>query len=148
MRPELQGTIARGLIVIASLWTAGLQLFAPASLAYQAAGPGVVIDLVNIGVLALAGLALADLVWHDILGRGLVWPSFPHRQRHMICVWVYTQLAAAFGIRAFVAAGDPSTVIRVGAYYVLLSAFIAAEAYALADEQREEPPCRPPSDAG
>lgn len=142
---SLQGTIARGLIVIASIWTSALQLFAPTSLAYQAAGSGVIIDFVNVIVLALAGLAALDLLWHDILRRGLVWPSFPHRQRHQICVWVYSLLAAAFGIRAFIAAGEPSTVIRVGMYYVLLSAFIAAEAYALADEQREEHPCPTPS---
>lgn len=145
---NLHSTIARGVIVVASIWTASLQLFDTTSLAYRAAGASVVIDGVNVAVLCLAALAAADVLWHDVLRRGLLWPSFPPRERHRVCVWVHALLAAAFGIRAFVAAGDMSTVIKVGAYYVLLAVFIAGEAYALSDEQREEPPCHTDSDAG
>jgi hypothetical protein len=132
------------MIVVASMWTAGLQLFAPLSLAYRAAGSSTVIDVVNVAVLVLSGLALADIAWHDILRRGLILPSFPMRWRHQFCVATYSALAAAFGIRAFVATGDPAAVVQVGLYYVLVAAGITIEAAALAHEQREErePSCR------
>jgi hypothetical protein len=142
MRSILHSIAARSLIVVASLWTAGLQLFSPTSLAYRAAGNSVLIDIVNWAVLALSGVAAADLLWRDILGRGLIWPSFDEHKRHHICVATYTALAGAFAMRAFVAAGgDTSTVLQVGTYYLLVAAGIAVEAAAIANEEREYP-CR------
>jgi hypothetical protein len=132
----MHGAVARALIVVASLWTAGLQLFSKTSLAYQAAGDGALIDVVNVGMVVVATIAGADVVWRDVLRLGLLWPSFPDQARHRICVFVYAALAWAFGIRAFIAAGDPSTVIQVGGYYTLVSVIIAFEALALAKEKR------------
>jgi hypothetical protein len=147
-RPTLHGTAARAIIVIASLWTAGLQLLAPGSLAYRAAGDGWLIDAINLAVLCIAGLAAADVLWHDILRRGLILPGFPAQTRHQVCVWVYSALAAAFAIRAFIATGDTGTALQVGGYYVLIAAGILLEALALANEQREEQPsCRSESDS-
>jgi hypothetical protein len=138
---NLHSIAARVIIIASSVWTAGLQLFSSSSLAYRAAGPGVVIDLVNVAVLCISALALADVVWHDTMRRGLLWPSFPCRLRHRICIWVYTSLAAAFAVRAFVATGDPAAAFQVGGYYVLISAGIIIEAAAIAHEHRQEPPC-------
>ncbi len=103
------------------------------------------IDAINVAVLLIAGLALADVVWHDLMRKGLIWPSFPNRSRHQICVWVYMALASAFGIRAFIAAGDPVASLQVGAYYVLLAAGITMEAIALSKEERSQ--CQPTSDS-
>jgi hypothetical protein len=142
MRSTLHSISARALIVAASLWTAGLQLFSPTSLAYRAAGDSVLIDLVNCAVLALGGLAAADLIWRDILGLGLIWPSFDEHKRHHICVATYTALAGAFAMRAFISAGgETSTVLQVGTYYLLVAAGIAVEAAAIANEERDYP-CR------
>ena len=142
----LHALAARALIISSSVWTAGLQLFSPTSLAYRAAGAGQIIDAVNMAVLVISAVALADVVWHDVLRRGLIWPSFPALHRHRICVWVYSSLAAAFGIRAFVATGDTSAALQVGGYYVLLAGGIAIEAAALAHESRKsEEPCPPES---
>ena len=135
----MHGAVARSLIVVASLWTAGLQLFSPTSLAYRAAGDGLMIDAINVVVLLLATLAGADVLWREVLRRGLIWPSFPDQTRHHICVFVYAALAWAFGIRAFIAAGDPRTVLQVGGYYTLVSVIIAFEALALAKEKRGAP---------
>jgi hypothetical protein len=145
--PSLHGTAARAVIVIASLWTAGLQLLSPASLAYRAAGDSFWIDAINIAVLGIAGLAAADVIWHDLLRRGLILPSFPAQKRHQVCVWVYSALAAAFAIRAFIAAGDIHTVFQVGGYYVLIAAGIMLEAWALAHEKREEHSCHSESES-
>ena len=142
----LHSISARVLIVVASLWTACLQLFSPSSLAYRAAGDSWLIDAVNWAVLGLAGLAAADVIWRDILRRGLILPSINAHTRHHVCVAVYSALAWAFAMRAFIAAGDPSTVLQVGAYYVLIAAGIAAEAAAIASEERK-PTCRSASDA-
>jgi hypothetical protein len=133
----MHGIAARLLIVAASLWTAGLQLFSPSSLAFRAAGDSQVLDAINVVILGIAGLAAVDLLWHDLLRRGLIWPSFPERKRHHICVAVYSALAAAFGIRAFIAAGELSTALQVGSYYVLIAAGIAMEAAAIANEDRK-----------
>jgi hypothetical protein len=135
---RLHGTAARFLIVVGSAYTACLQLFSSTSLAYRAAGDGWLIDVINIAVLIIAAVGAADLVWHDILRRGLIWPSFPMRQRHQACVAVYAMLAGAFGIRAFIVPGDSEIALQVGAYYVLFTAGIAIEAAAMAFEQREE----------
>jgi len=132
----LHGTSARSFAVIASVWTAGLQLFSPTSLAYRAAGDGSMIDFMNVIVLCVAALAAADVVWRDILRRGLIWPNFPGRSRHQICVLVYSTLSATFGIRAFLAAGDFRIAFQVGGYYTFVSVIIALEALALAKEKR------------
>ena len=129
-------TVARAMICVVSGWTAGLQLLSTSSLAYRAAGGSLVIDAINVIVLALVALAVSDICWHDILKRGLVLPSVPDRLRHQVCVWTYSAMAAAFSIRAFLAAGDPSSVFQVGGYYVLVSLAIAYEAHALAHEER------------
>ena len=134
---NLHGISARFLIVVASMWTAGLQLLSPSSLAYRAAGDGYVIDAINIVILVIAAVAAADVIWHDILRKGLVWPSFPAQKRHRICVMVYVALAGAFGIRAFIASGDVHSALQVGSYYVLIAAGIALEAAALSDESRD-----------
>jgi hypothetical protein len=134
---SMHAIAARMLIVVASMWTAALQLFSPTSLAYRAAGDGQIIDAINVIVLCVAAVAAADLIWHDLLQRGLILPKFPARRRHHVCVWVYSTLAAAFGVRAFVASGDAATAAQVGLYYVLIAAGIAMEAVALANEKRE-----------
>jgi hypothetical protein len=145
---NLHSIAARVLIIASSVWTAALQLFSTTSLAYRAAGPGLTIDVVNVIVLCISALAVADVVWHDVLRRGLVWPSFPRKARHRICVWVYTSLAGAFAIRAFVATGDTAAALPVGGYYVLLAVGIAVEAAALAHEQRDDATCQQaPGDA-
>jgi hypothetical protein len=137
---RLHAFISRGFAVVASLYTAGLQLLSTSSLAYRAAGDSVVADAVNVVVIVLALVALADLVWRDLLGRGLILPRLPMPVRHQLCVLVYAALAGAFGIRAFIVAGDAGIALQVGSYYILVSALIAAEAYATAKEERE-PPC-------
>lgn len=128
---------ARFLIVVASAWTAGLQLFSPSSLAFRAAGDGHIIDAVNVAIFFITAVAAADLLWHDLLRRGPIWPSFPARQRHHVCVVVYSTLAGAFALRAFVASGELGSALQVGLYYVLIAAGIAMEAYAIADENRK-----------
>ena len=133
---ELRAFISRGFAVVASLYTAMLQLISPTSLAYRAAGDSIAADAVNFIVLGLALVAGADLLWRDILRRGLIWPSFPMERRHQICVMVYSSLAGAFGIRAFLAAGDIKVALQAGTYYVLIAALIAMEAYATAREER------------
>ena len=142
MDTELHSISSRLLIVVASMYTAALQLFSPASLAYRAAGDGWVIDMVNVIVLALAGIAAGDLLWRDILRKGLILPRVNVHTRHQFCVGLYSALSAAFAVRAFVALdGETSAVLQVGTYYVLISAGIAIEAAAIAHEQRQEPPC-------
>jgi hypothetical protein len=137
---------ARLLIVVASGYTAFLQLFSPNLLAYRAAGDSLLMDVINWGVVLLAGIALSDLIWRDVLRRGLILPSVKPYPRHQICVAVYSALAAAFGIRAFMAAGDLSIVWQVGTYYVLVAAGIAVEAAAIANEERQECPPESKSD--
>jgi hypothetical protein len=147
---NLHAIAARVLIVTASVYTASLQLFSPTSLAYRAAGDSWLIDAVNVLVLLLAGVALADLLWRDVLQRGLILPSIPMRIRHRVCVAVYMGLAAAFAVRAFIASGsDPGVVLQVATYYVLLSGGILIEAAAIAHEEREEQdePCRTASES-
>jgi hypothetical protein len=146
MKLDIHATAARVLIIAASAWTAGLQLWAPSSLAYRAAGDSMLIDAMNWVVLALAGVAVADVVWCGILRRGLILPRIPTLTRHHLCVALYSALAGAFAVRAFIATGDPRAALPVGAYYVLVAAGIAIEAAAIAHEQRD-PPCRPPCDS-
>lgn len=135
----LHAISARVLIITASGYTAALQLFSTNSLAYRAAGDGLLIDLVNVLVLLLAGVALADVLWRDTLNRGLILPSIHGIIRHRICVGVYMSLAAAFAVRAFIASGsDIAAVAQVAAYYVLVSGGILIEAAAIAHEEREE----------
>ncbi len=129
---------ARGCIITASVYTAVLQLFSASSLAYRAAGAGMLIDAINVVVLILAALALADLLWRDILRRGLILPRLDPQLRHQFCVWLYSALSAAFGIRAFLAMGEPSAALQAGTYYVLFAAWIAVEAAAIANEQRSD----------
>ena len=133
----MHGVAARALIIVASLWTAGLQLFSPSSLAYRAAGDSWLIDAVHWAVLGITGLAAVDLLWKDVFRRGLVWPSFPAHARHHVCVATYSALAGAFAVRAFIAAGDSAAVLQVGIYYVLIAAGIAVEAAAIASEERQ-----------
>jgi hypothetical protein len=136
---NLHAIAARVLIIVASAYTATLQLFSASSLAYRAAGDSWLIDAINVLVLLLAGIALADVLWRDMLHRGLILPSIPGRIRHRLCVAVYMSLAAAFGVRAFIAAGnDISVVLQVATYYVLLSGGILIEAAAIAHEERKE----------
>ena len=142
---NLHAFIARSFAVVASFYTAFLQLFSESSLAYRAAGDSVWPDAVNVAVIVIASVALADLVWRDILRRGLILPSLPARKRHQFCVMVYMALASAFGIRAFIVAGDAAIALQVGSYYILVSALIAAEAYAIAKEERS--PCPSESDS-
>ena len=138
MNSALHAFAARLLIVVASMYTAFLQLFSESSLAYRAAGDHWLIDTINWIVVGLAGLAGADLLWRDILRRGLIWPSFDAHKRHHICVAVYSGLAGAFSIRAFLAAGsDKSAIIQVSLYYVLFAIGIIIEAAATAHEERE-----------
>jgi hypothetical protein len=134
---NVHATIARGIIATASLWTAVLQTFSTTSLAYKAAGESLVIDAVNVIVFFLALFAAADVVWSGILRRGYIWPSFPAKARNHICVATYTALSAAFGVRAFIASGEIFAALHIGLYYVMLAAFIAAEAYAIANENRK-----------
>jgi hypothetical protein len=132
---------ARLLIVVASVYTALLQLFSPTSLAYRAAGDGWLIDAVNVLVLCLSGIALADLIWRDVLNKGLILPGIRVSVRHQLCVATYSALASAFAVRAFVASsGEWSAVWQVGSYYLLIAAGIAVEAAAIANEERQE--CR------
>jgi hypothetical protein len=139
MVDSLHAIAARVLIIVASVYTATLQLFSTSSLAYRAAGDSWLIDAINVLVLLLAGIALADVLWRDTLRRGLILPSIPGRIRHRLCVVVYMSLAAAFGVRAFIASGqDFGVVLQVATYYVLLSGGILIEAAAIAHEEREE----------
>jgi hypothetical protein len=143
MRSTLHSISARALIVVASAYTSALQLFSTTSLAYRAAGDSVLIDAVNWVVLSLAGLAGADLIWRDILRRGMIFPKFDAHRRHHICVATYSMLASAFAVRAFIASGgDVGTVFQVGGYYLLMAAGIAVEAAAIAQEERTNTTCR------
>ena len=132
----LHAVVARGLILTQATWTACLQLFSPTSVAYRAAGDGILIDYINVFVLLLCALGWADLLWHDLMGK-LLWPSFPAKWRHQVCIWLYILLAGAYGIRAFVAAGDQNFVIQVGLLYVIAAVWIMAEAVAIAMENRK-----------
>lgn len=137
---KLHGTIARALIVVYSIWTSVLQLASPSSIAYRAAGDSVIVDAINFLVLACAALAASDILWNDVLRRGLVLPRIRPRLRHRVCVTTYMVLAGAFGVRAFVASGDPRAALQVGVLYVLVALCVAGEAYAIAKEKRR-PPC-------
>jgi len=144
VKTDLHAIAARVLIVAASCYTAYLQLFSTGSLAFRAAGDGVVIDAINVAVFFLAMVALADLLWRDILRLGLILPMVPTHWRHQFCVGLYSALSAAFAIRAFVATGsDTPAVVSVGTYYTLMAAGIAVEAAAIAYEERHA--CRPES---
>lgn len=125
---------ARGTILTASTWTAILQLWSPSSLAHRAGGGGEFLESMNIAVLALCALGFADLLLHD-LWRRLLLPKAPAYWRAQVCVGLYSALGLAAGARAFVAAGDPSLALQVGAYYALLSAWTMAEALAIAEDQ-------------
>jgi hypothetical protein len=139
MTDNLHAIAARVLIITASVYTASLQLFSTTSLAYRAAGNSWLIDTINVLVLLLAGIALADVLWRDMLNRGLILPSIPGHIRHRLCVTVYMSLAAAFGVRAFIASGnDLSAMLQVATYYVFLSGGILIEAAAIAHEDRKE----------
>jgi hypothetical protein len=105
------------------------------SLAYRAAGDGILIDAVNYVVLALVALGWIDLIFHDMLGK-LLLPSVSNHVRHHVCVTLYSVLAMAFGVRAFIAAGDPTLVWVVGGYYLLLAPGILIQAAAIACEDR------------
>ena len=138
MSSSLHAFAARLFIVVASMYTACLQLFSESSLAFRAAGDSWLIDAINWAVIGLAGLAGADLLWRDILRRGLIWPIFDAHLRHHICVATYSGLAGAFAVRAFLAVGsDKSAVAQVGIYYVLIAIGIAIEAAATAHEERQ-----------
>ena len=134
----MHGLAARAAAVVATVYTALIQLFSPTSLAYRAAGESIWIDLINVGLLMIASVALADLVWRDILRLGLIFPSFPMRQRHQICVWVYAAMSAGFFIRAFIATGEKSVALQAGSYYIFFGAVIAIESVALALKERQE----------
>jgi len=127
--------VARAAILVASGFTAGLQLFVESSLASRAAGDGSVMDALSYGVLALCGLGAADVVWHDLRGR-LIWPSFPAELRHRICASLYLLLGAAFAVRSFVAAGDPHAIVVSSIYYACFAAIAVGEAWCIAREQR------------
>lgn len=117
-------------------WTAAFVLFSPSSLAAKVAGESDANHVINVFILGCCTLGLADLVWHDIRGR-LIWPSFPRRYRHHICVLLYATLAGLTGARAFVAAGsDTASVMALGAYYLMCAVGIGLIAVALALEPR------------
>ena len=148
VKTDLHAIAARILIMVVSFYTAYLQVAAPTSLAYRAAGDGWLIDAINVAVIGMAGFALADLIWRDILRKGLILPSVPGLLRHRVCVLLYSALASAFAIRAFVATGsDTSAVLHVGAYYLLVAAGIVVEAAAIAHEKRHEESEACPSDS-
>ncbi len=136
---RLHAVSARWGILTASTWTAILQLSRPDSLAARAAGDGLVLDWINVGILALCALGWADLLWHDLRGR-LIWPSFPQHARHHVCIGMYALLAAAFGVRAFLAAGsDVASVWLVGGYYICFAVGIMIEVRALREDARGSP---------
>lgn len=135
MRKNFHAMAARGAILTASTYTAALQLWASGSLAFQAAGDGIVIDCINILVLLVSLLGWADLIWHDVHGR-LILPSFNKALRHQICISTYMLISGAFAIRAFLAVGNPAIVLTVGLYYIAMSLVAAIEAAAIAGEQR------------
>jgi hypothetical protein len=135
---SLHGKSARAAILAASTWTAVIQLWITTSLAYKAAGPGVLIDWMNIVLLALSLFGWVDLFWRDLLGK-TIWPSFSPRLRHYVCVYLYSALALGFGVRAFTAAGeDWRSVLLVGSYYLLFSLAAMLEPYALMREDRKD----------
>ena len=128
---------ARGTILTASAWTAGLQLWSTSSMAHRAGGGGDFIAAMNIIVLALCALGFLDLLLHDI-GRRLLLPMVSAYWRSQVCVGLYSTLGLASGARAFVAVGDPALALPVGVYYILLSGWAMVEAAAIADEQPHE----------
>ncbi len=129
----MHALVARGLLLTVSTWTAALQLWSATSLAARAAGDSGLLDAMNLLVLALCSIGWLDVIVHDLGGR-LLLPSIPMHWRHQICVALYAAIGLASGVRAFVAAGEPSLVMQVGTYYVLVSLFAMAEAGAIARE--------------
>lgn len=133
---KLYGVAARVLALTMAAWTAGLVLFSPTSIAARVAGDNLAGDVLNAGILLVCALGWADIIWHDIGGR-LIWPSFPGRWRHKICVLTYSVLAGLTGLRAFVAAGsDRWEVLFLGTYYLTCAIGIALVAVAIALEPR------------
>lgn len=130
---NLYALVARGLLLTVSTWTAALQLWSASSIAARAAGDSWLIDTMNVLVLGLCAIGWLDVLVHDIGGR-LLLPQFPPRWRHQVCVALYACIGLAYGVRAFVAAGEPSLVVQIGMLYVLVSMFALAEAGAIARE--------------
>lgn len=136
-RRNLHSLAARGVILTASAWTAGLQLWSTSSLAYRAGGGGEFIAAMNIIVLALCALGTVDVLLHDV-GRRLLLPMISSYWRAQVCVGLYSALGLAAGARAFVAMGDLAYMLPVGAYYVALSVWSMVEAAAIAADQPHE----------
>lgn len=131
---NMHALVARGLLLTVSTWTAALQLWSTTSLAARAAGDSGLLDAMNLLVLALCSIGWLDVVVHDLGGR-LLLPWIPMHWRHQVCVALYATIGLASAVRAFVAAGEPSIVVQVGTYYVLVSLFAMAEAGAIAQEE-------------
>lgn len=130
---NLHAFVARGLLLTVSAWTAALQLWSATSIAARAAGGSGLIDVMNMLVLGLCAIGWLDVLVHDLGGR-LLFPQFPPRWRHQVCVALYACIGLAYGVRAFVAAGEPALVVQIGMLYVLVSMFALAEAGAIARE--------------
>ena len=130
---NMHAFVARGLLLTVSTWTASLQLWEATSIASRAAGGSVLIDIINLIVLGLCVIGWLDVIVHDIGGR-LLLPRFPARWRHQVCVALYACIGLAYGVRAFVASGEPSLVVQIGMLYLLVSMFALAEAGAIARE--------------
>jgi hypothetical protein len=135
---KLYSIASRVLALTMSGWTAALVLWSPSSLASRIAGENDLNHVINACILACCALGLADVLWHDIRGR-LIWPSFPARHRHRICVMLYAVLAGLTGMRAFVAVGSSDfNVAMLGAYYLMCAAGIGLIAVALTMEPRHD----------
>lgn len=130
---NLHAIVARGLLLTVSTWTAALQLWSATSIAARAAGDSWLLDGINVLVLGLCALGWLDVLAHDICGR-LLLPKLPMQWRHQICVALYSCIGLAYGVRAFVAVGEPSLVMQVGAFYWLVAVFAISEAGAIARE--------------
>lgn len=130
---------AKFLALTACSFTSLIALFVPINvlsvLMYSNRTFGIV---TNALLLALSFIGWIDLIWHDILKRGVIVARLDKHMRHHLCVVYYSTLAGIFGVRAFVAAGvTPSASALMGSYYLSIAIGIAIIAVALAQEQRE-----------
>lgn len=136
---NMYSTAAKFLALTACTFTSLIALFVPvnvlAVLTYTNRTFGIV---TNAALFALSLIGWIDLIWRDLLQRGLIVPMIPTRLRHHLCVLYYAVLASVFGVRAFVAAGAlPSASVLMGAYYLSIGVGVAMIAVALAQEHRE-----------
>lgn len=128
-RVNLYALTSRWAALTVSAWSALLGLYGVRD-GYE------LLDGINAGILMLAVLGFADVVWHDIGGR-LIWPSLRECVRHRICVWVYSVLGAGWLVKAFAsAAGGVRDAMLMTGFAVCMASICGLVAVALTLEQR------------